>query len=68
MENRDRRTWVSFAEGLVDKRVDHNRCRCRCKDKETRDWSFRELVVTRPDVSNAVRSIARYSSAPKAFH
>jgi len=46
------------------------------KDDVTEDWPFRELVgslmwlsvSTRPDISNAVRSVARYSSAPKAIH
>ena len=38
-------------------------------------WAFRELlgglmwlaISTRPDISNAVRSVAWYCSAPKAF-
>ena len=46
------------------------------EDKETGSWPFRELVggsmwlaiSTRPDISNAVRSVARYCSAPKAVH
>ena len=46
------------------------------EDDETEDWSFRELVgslmwlsiSTRPDISNTVRSVARYSSAPKTIH
>ena len=46
------------------------------KDEETESWPFRELVggllrlaiSTRPDISNAVRSVARYYSAPKAVH
>ena len=46
------------------------------EDEETESWPFRELVVslmwlaisTRPDVSNAVRSVARYCSALKAVH
>ena len=46
------------------------------KDEETESWPFRELVgglmrlaiSTRPDISNAVRSVARYSSAPKAIY
>ena len=46
------------------------------KDKETESWPFRELVGglmwlaiwTRPDISNAVQSVARYCSAPKAVH
>ena len=44
--------------------------------EETESWPFRELVgglmwlviSTRPDISNAVRSVARYCSAPKAIH
>ena len=43
--------------------------------KETESWPFRELVgglvwlviSTRPDISNAVRSVPRYCSTPKAF-
>ena len=46
------------------------------EDKETESWPFRELVrdlmwlaiLTRPDTSNAVRSVARYCSAPKAIN
>ena len=46
------------------------------EDDETEDWPFRELVgslvwlsiTTHADISNAVRSVARYSSAPKAIH
>ena len=46
------------------------------EDEETESWLFRELVtglmrlavLTRPDISNAVRSVARYCSAPKAVH
>ena len=46
------------------------------EDEETESWSFRELVgglmwlaiLTRPHISNAVRSVARYCSAPKAVH
>ena len=44
--------------------------------EEIESWPFRELVgglmwlaiSTRPDISNAVRSVARYCSAPKAIH
>ena len=46
------------------------------EDEETENCSFRELVgglmwltiSTRPDISNADRSVARYCSAPKAIH
>ena len=46
------------------------------EDDETDDWPFREIlsslmwlsISTRPDSSNAVRSVARYSLAPKAVH
>ena len=46
------------------------------EDEETESWPFRELVgglmwlaiSRRPDISNAVRSVARYCSAPKAVH
>ena len=45
-------------------------------DEETESLPFRERVgglmwlaiSTRPDISNAVRSVARYCSAPKAIH
>ena len=45
-------------------------------DEETESWPIRELVgglmwlaiSTRPDISNAVPSVARYCSAPKAIH
>ena len=46
------------------------------EDEGTESWPFRELVgglmwlaiSTRPDISNAVRSVARYCSVPKAVH
>ena len=46
------------------------------EDEKSENWPFRELVCslmwlaisTRPDISNAVRSVARYCSAPKAVH
>ena len=46
------------------------------EDEETESWPFRELVgvlmwlaiSTRPVISNAVRSVTRYCSAPKAVH
>ena len=42
------------------------------EDVATESWPFRELVgglmLTRPDISNAVRSVARYCSTPKAVH
>ena len=46
------------------------------KGEKTENWTFRELVgglmwlviSTRPDISNAVRSVARYCSTPKAVH
>ena len=46
------------------------------EDEETESWPFRELVggliwlaiSTRPDISNAVRSAARYCSTPKVIH
>ena len=46
------------------------------KDEPEGDWPFREVVgsvmwradQTRPDISNAVRDVARYAHAPKAVH
>ena len=46
------------------------------EDEETKSWPFYELIggltwlaiSTRPDISNAVRSVSRYCSAPKAIH
>ena len=46
------------------------------EDEEPESWPFRELVgglmwlaiSTRPDISNAVRSVARYCFTPKAIH
>ena len=46
------------------------------EDEETESWPFYKLVggltwlaiSTRLDISNAVRSVARYCSAPKAIH
>ena len=46
------------------------------EDERTESCPFRELVgglmwllvLTRPDISNAVRSVARYCSTPKAIH
>ena len=46
------------------------------EDEEIESWPFCELVggllwlatSTRPDISNAVRSVARYYSTPKAIH
>ena len=46
------------------------------ENEGTESWPFRKLVgglmwlaiSTRPDISNAVRSVARYCSAPKAVH
>ena len=45
------------------------------EDEETESWPFRELlgglmwlaISTRPDISNAVRSVARYCPAPRAI-
>ena len=46
------------------------------EDEETESWPFRDFVgglmwlaiMTRPEISNAVRSVAKYCSAPKASH
>ena len=46
------------------------------EDEGTANWPFRELVgssmwlviSTRPDISKAVRSVARYCSTPKVIH
>ena len=46
------------------------------ENEETESWPFRELVgglmwlaiSTRPDISNVVRSVARYCSTTKAIH
>ena len=46
------------------------------ENEETESWPFREFVggliwlviSTRPDISNAVRFVARYCSAPKSVH
>ena len=46
------------------------------ENEDTESWPFRELVgglmwlaiSTRPDISNAVRSVERCCSAPKAVH
>ena len=42
------------------------------EEDETEGWPFRELlgclVISCPDISNAVRKVARYSSTSKAFH
>ena len=46
------------------------------EEEETESWPFRELVdglmwlviSTCPDISNTVRSVARYCAAPKAVH
>ena len=59
---------VPFKVGVKLEEFDEN--------EETGSWPFRELVgglmwlaiSTRPDISNAVRSVARYCSAPKAVH
>ena len=46
------------------------------EDEKVENWPFRELVgslmwlsiSTRPDITNAVRAVARYSTAPRAIH
>ena len=46
------------------------------EDEMIENWPFRELVgslmwlsvSTRPDISNAVRAVARYCTAPRAIH
>ena len=46
------------------------------EDERVENWPFRELVYsfmwlstsTRPDISNAVRAVARYCTAPRAIH
>ena len=46
------------------------------EDEMVENWPFRELVgslmwlsvSTRPDISNAVRAVARYCTAPRAIH
>ena len=46
------------------------------EDEENESWPFRErfgglmwlAISTRPDISNAVRSVARYCYAPKSIH
>ena len=46
------------------------------KNEESESWPFRELIgglmrlviSARPDISNAVRSVTRYCSTPKAIH
>ena len=46
------------------------------EDERVENWPFRELVgslmwpsiSTRPDISNAVRAVARYCTAPRAIH
>ena len=46
------------------------------KDERVENWPFRELVdslmwlsiLMRPDISNAVRAVARYCTAPRVIH
>ena len=46
------------------------------EDERVENWPFRELLgsliwlslPTRPDISNAVRALPRYCTAPRAFH
>ena len=46
------------------------------EDERVKNWPFRELVgglmwrsiSTRPDISDAVRAVARYCTAPRAIH
>ena len=46
------------------------------EDERVENWPFRELVgslvwlsiSTRPDITNAVRAVARYCTAPRAIH
>ena len=46
------------------------------EDERVENWPFRELVgsfmwlsiSTRPDISNALRAVARYCTAPGAIH
>ena len=46
------------------------------EDERVENWAFRELVAslmclsisTPPDISNAVRAVARYCTAPRAIH
>ena len=59
---------VPFKVGVKPEEFDEN--------EETEGWPFRELVgglvwlaiSTSPDISSAVRAVARYCSAPKAVH
>ena len=57
-----------------------NVCECKLEEfsteEETTSFPFRELVgslmwlatQTRPDISNAVRAVARYCTSPKLIH